>query len=231
MTPEAMNAMFESITGDTLDTTTENTLLNEVKDDIESEDTWEILKTLDESQSVNTGDTYLTMKSLPSDFALPVDDGIYVGTDIIPYLPIPYVNRIQFQSVQHRYYIDYASGKYAIMGSPNPGGTIHFFYHKFSPTLVPGTSQNPGTPWIFPARFHPIIPYRMAMKFFAIDQQEKARSWDDRWELFAAKIYQNMRGWNSRLVREAAQNKNLDVDFSTHPNVVNMDGRGNGLYG
>lgn len=228
LTPDQIVEQFESLADDALDETTEYFLLNEVKDDLECDEEWKILKTLDETQSANPGDTYLTMKTLPADFGLPSQDGIYVGTDVLPYIEVPFEDRIRWQFASHRYYIDEGSGTYAICGSPNPGGTIHFFYQKTSATLA-----KDGAAWIFPARFHPILPMLMVRKFFAIDQPDKARAWDDRWTTWITEKQSIMRRWNARAMLQANSNSNRPVDISSYPNIINMDADsgGSGVYG
>src|SRR6266404_3797208 len=104
LTPDQMVTAFESLVDDSLDETTEYQLLNDVKDTLESDDAWAILATLDETQTANAGDTYLTFHTLPSDFGSPSPGGIFVGTDIIPYRQIAFKQVQRWKDVTHRYY-------------------------------------------------------------------------------------------------------------------------------
>jgi len=234
LTPEQVIADFETKVGDTLDSTQEYILLNDVKDMIEQDDTWAILQALDESETANTGDTYQTYHTLPTDFSLPAPGGIFVGTDIIPYRQIPFEQVIRWKDTTHRYYIDMANNRYALCGVANPGGTIHFYYQKSSPALAAGTAPAQGTPWIFPARFHPILAQLMAEMFPAIDQPDKSRAWDDRWNVFSAKRLETMRRWNAALRLQAHQNDQMPIDISADPNIIDIDADGMGggsIYG
>lgn len=228
LTADQILAQFEELIQDTLDQTTELFLLNEVKDTIETERAWAILTAKDTSQTANTGDTFETFKPLPSDFAMPSPRGIYVGSDLIKYVQIPFESNIEFQAITYAYYIDYANNQYALCGSVSKSGTIKFFYRKTSPLLA--LTANGGSPWIFPARFHPILPYEMAIKYFSVDQGDKGRAWDDRWSQFAARIREAMYSWDDSLQTPALQNElNLFVDPSSFPTIIDMDsGRGGG---
>lgn len=223
----------ELVDDDSLTDTTIINLMNAEKDLLEGEMEWAILKAVDVSQSANAGDSYLTMKTLPANFSLPSPRGIFVGSDIVPYKIIPFEQRIKWQSTTHRFYLDLGNGVYALCGSANPGGVIQFFYQKFSPALAFGVPPATGTPWIFPARFHKILPYRMAKKFFAIDQGDKSRAYDDRWDIYQNEILEMMRSWNFRLLKDASQNDMMGFDTSGYPNIIDMDGGGGagGIYG
>ena len=218
MTPDQIIAQFESLIQDTVDETTEYFLLNEAKDTIESERAWAILTGKDTSQSESPGDTYETAKTLPSDFFMPSPRGIYVGTDMIPYKQVPYEANIDFQAITYAYYFDYYNKQFFLCGSVSKSGTIKFFYRRRSPTLVKG-----GSAWIFPSQFHARLVYEMAAKYFALDQGEKARSWDDRWTIYANRIQENMNAWDDQLQTIPLQNEvNMFVDPSSFPNIVDM---------
>lgn len=193
---------FESITGDTPDQTTELNFANEAKDLIEEDRNWNFLKKEDSSQSVVAGDTYLTAKTLPSDFRYPLDSGIYVGSDVLSYQQLPFEDRRNFQdNVSHRYYIDEANSNFFICGKP-PAGTIFFPYMKTTPFLDLASS-NP----LFPARFWPMIACKMAMLWYAYDQGMKARAWDDRWQIEYEQLKSAMVRWDERRQRASYQNR------------------------
>ncbi len=228
MTKKEMLTMFEALIDDTLDSVLEEQLLNEAKDSLEAEYSWAILKQVDATQSAAVGDTYLSMHTLPTRFAAPSQKGIYVGNDQIPYSQIPFEDRLRFRDITHRYYIDLANNQYALTGVANPGGMIQFFYQQYS-----GSLDADGDTWLFPTRFHPILPYRMAIKFFAIDQGDKSRAYDDRWDVFATKVLEAMVQWNARMTLQASQNSRLSVDMTARPDIVDIDGSGSGgvFYG
>ena len=207
--------MYQQLVGDSMDSVTEYNLLNAAKDKLEQERDWAYLMSLDETQSVATGDTYLSMKTLPSDFSRPMDSGIYVGTDIVPYDIIPFQDRIRWQSISHRYYIDLANSQYGIFGTPT-AGTIHFFYLKTTPTLASGISPS------FPERFHPILAYKMAQMFYAVDQGQKFIAWDDRWTAYYNEMFEAMSAWDARIQQNAQSNKRIidRIDTRAYPDII-----------
>ena len=229
MTPDVMIETFENLVDDSLDEMTEYMLANDVKDALEADDEWAILKGLDETATANAGDGYKTFHTLPTDFGLPSQKGVYVGDDIIPWRQVPFEQVQRYKDIAHTYYIDMANNRYALCGTQNPGGTIHFFYQKSSPALVKG-----GAAWIFPARFHPIIPQLMAEMFPSIDQPDKSRAWDDRWNVHASKRLEIMRRWNARLQLQGHQNDEMPIDISAQPNMIDIDAGSSGgsmIYG
>lgn len=231
LTADQILAQFEELAQDSLDQTTELFLLNEAKDTIEQERSWALLHGLDTSQTANSGDTFQTMKTLPADFAMPSPRGIYIGTSPrTPYRQVPFEAQIDFQSITYAYYIDYYNSKYALCGSTSNPGTIQFFYSRFSPVLA--LTASGGLPWIFPARFHPLLIYEMLVKYFAADQGDKSRAWDDRWTAYAARIRENMYSWDDQLQSGALQNEmNLFVDPGSFPNIIDMGSSGGGMFG
>ena len=206
--------LYQELVGDTLDGTTEYILLNQAKDAIEDDRNWAYLRGIDSTQSVSSGDTYATLKTLPTDFGSPLDSGIYIGDDTLPYTAIPFEQQIMWKSISHRYYIDMANNSYGIFGTPI-AGPIHFFYQKTTPTLTATNSPS------FPSRFHPILAYKMAQMFFTVDQGEKSRSWDDRWTVFYNDLLGAMIRWDAKIQTAAYQNSSSDIiDFSKHPDIV-----------
>lgn len=234
MTADQIIAQFEILIQDSLDQTTELFLLNQVKNTFESSRLWALLQRLDTSQTASTGDTYQTPHTLPGDFALPSPRGIYAASDLIPYIQVPFESQIDFQAITYVYFIDYFAQKFYLAGTPGQSGPIKFFYRAYSPQL--DLVVNGGQPWIFPTRFHPILPYLMAIKYFAVDQGDKSRAWDDRWTTFADEIRQTMIEWDDQLQMLALQNEsqNLGRDISGYPNIIDMDtggGSGSSMFG
>jgi hypothetical protein len=73
----------------------------------------------------------------------------------------------------------------------------------------------------------------MAIMYPAIDQPDKSRAWDDRWNEFGTKRLEIMRRWNARLLQQANANSYLNTDLSSFPNIINMGdgGVGGGAFG
>lgn len=221
MTADEILSQFEELIQDSLDQTTELFLLNEVKNTIEQERLYAKLRRLNVSQTASPGDTFQTMKALPDDFSMPSPRGIYVGTDLIPYGLVNFESQIAFQAITYSYYIDYYASQFALCGSVSMSGIIKFFYQAFSPELA--LVADGGQPWIFPTRFHPRLVYEMAIKYFAIDQGDKSRAWDDRWTAWAKLLKEQMASWDDSLQMPALQNEaNMFVDPSTFPTIIDM---------
>lgn len=182
-----------NLVGDTLDQDFLIQLINDEKNSIESELQLEITKKLDSTGSTTAGDTYTTQRSLPSDFYLPLN--IYVGTR--PVYPIPFEQQQYYQSDSDKYWIDVRGSKYYLGGTQGSAQTIYFYYQYATTDLTSGTLAS----WepIWPDRFHSIIPYGIARKYFVIDQPEKARSWLPEHQMFYTELKRQMIDWDSRL--------------------------------
>lgn len=225
-TYEDLQTMFEALVDDGLDATLEAQLMNQAKDILEGERDWQYLKAIDQTQVFNSGDTYLTFHPLPAQFGRPSSYGIYVGTDQIPYVLIPFEQAVRWKDVTHRYYLDMANNQYAICGSSNPGGTIAFQYIKFTLPLAPASGGQPaGTvnQPSMPVRFRALLVYYMAIQYWAIDQGDKSRAWDDRWEKYFADLHDAMVLWDEMLATQGRQNAYLPIDLDAYPNIIDID--------
>lgn len=232
MTPDAIIQQFEVLVQDSFDITTELFLLNQCKNEREASRTWAILIGVDTSQSASPSDTFQTAKTLPGDFFMPSPRGIYVGSDLIPYKQVPFESQIDYQSVTYQYFIDFYNGVYYLCGAQSQSGTIKFFYRRLSPQLA--LVAQGGKPWIFPTAFHAILVYDMAKKYFAADQGDKSKAWDDRWDTYMRAIEDQMAAWDDQIQMLALQNEVTAGarDVSGYPTIINMDsGQGFGLNG
>lgn len=234
LTADQILAQFENLIQDSLDQTTELFLLNEVKDSIESERMWKMLMGMKSPPDTATASTtFQTTFTLPLDFGHTSPRGIYVGTDLIPYKEIPYESQIDFQAVTYAYFVDLYNNTYSLCGTISQSGAIKFFYRRVSATM--NLTADGGLPWIFPARFHPLLVYEMAIKYFAIDQGDKGRAWDDRWAQYAERIREQMYQWDDQLQTPAIQNEfNTFTDPGSYPNIIDMDsgpGGGSVMFG
>lgn len=153
LTPDEMILQFETLIDDTHDDVNTLQLLNNARMIVEHARPWEILKAVDDTQVANAGDTYLTMKTIPSDFR--AVRKVIVGTT--PYTGCQFEERILFKDTANRYYIDVGNGQFALTGNRTSSAAIVFVYTKRSPQLVLG-----GDPWIFPGDYHNVLPHIMA---------------------------------------------------------------------
>lgn len=208
-----MQTQFRAIIDDKLDDTLELQLANLAKTEIEEDRDWEFLVTLDESISSSSSDTYTTSHALPTRFLRPLDEGLYIGNDQIPYILFPYKQRDRYKNIARRWYIDHKNSLYYIAGT-NISGTHHHFY-------IGGTADiTTGQAWTFPSRFHPILPIKMAELFYPVNTGEKVRAWDDRWVLQYRVLFDSMVKWDHRLKSVAAKGAARMPNYDTYPNVV-----------
>lgn len=211
---EQLQTFFHTLVDDSLDEDSEVELANVAKDEIEGERDWIILKAVDESQSSSSSDTYKTgPKTLPTGYLHTCDQGnsLFIGSDRNPYYLIPFEKREVFQNTARRWYLDLANNQYYISAT-GISGTHHHFFIKRSDDITTSST----TLWKFPNRFNPLIAFKMAELFYAVDRGEKSRSWDDRWAAQRSVLYNGLVRWDWRLQgksnRQGMSGPNIDSD-------------------
>jgi|SRR3990167_880108 len=147
--------------GQTINDTFFYQLLNIAKTKIEAERNWMVLKKQDSSQTENSGDTFLTTKTLPSDFAnmIKLFTAKSDGSGQIFYTPIPFDQRYAYQNSSRVFWIDIANKTFGLCGTHNESRTIHLIYRSTSTDISSETS------WVFPSRFHGILGFMVAVMF------------------------------------------------------------------
>jgi len=186
--------------GETLNETLFYQLADVAKLKIEEERPWRYLITEDTTQTASSGDTFLTTKSLPSDFSQ--DRGLFVvdgNNNPIYYRPISYGQRYQYKDASRRYYVDLVNSTFALTGKlPTGYTTIHLVYKKFSPAF--SSIQT----WIAPARFHALIGFLIAeMHKGGIDYDDITARQALQNRADGAMLYQAMIDWDSALAHQA----------------------------
>jgi hypothetical protein len=182
---------------DQLDSDLELQMLNDAKDEIEGLRPWEILK---KSVSLASGGT------LPTDFAS--DVSVYDASNI-EYKKVGQSNAYEIANMVNGYYLDLNDNKLYLTG--NNSATVTLYYQASSVDLTTGS-------WVFPTRFHNLIPVLMAKGYYAVDAGEKSRAWDDRWEREAEKILSNLFLWDDRL----KSNNYASKRYYDNPKGVNV---------
>ena len=219
MTGRQMIDKFNILIDDDMGDTTALMLLNMAKDELETERPWKYLTKVDDSQVAEVSDTYLTTKPLPADFFQINSYGyIYVGEDIQPYIMVPYEERYRWKNITHAWYLDLANNEFAICGGVSGPKTIHFPYQKYTEDILENTSPKiPGT-------FHMIYVLQAAMNFFAVDQGDKSRAWDDRWNIRYQKLKESLIQWDASIQLPALQNsvRTDRIDYAAYPNIADM---------
>ncbi len=134
-------------------------LLNMAKGIIEGERDWRYLLTEDSANSAAAGDTYLTMKTIPSRFLFPVSRDPVVlrnGTSVVTYQTIGFTKRHDNQLTPGLVYFDYKNSQFALCGGVSQAYTIYLYYIAESADLTLTTS------WTFPTFAHPLLAYYVA---------------------------------------------------------------------
>jgi hypothetical protein len=189
---------FEEIIDDSVDDDLKLSLVNTAKDGIETERDWEMLKTVNETGQVKSGENQDTVRSLPTDILTPLN--IYIGDGTSPYIPVPIEHKRRYRELSNCYAIDWKNQKFYILDTFGSTQTIYFNYIYQTPTL--SDSENP----IWPIPFRKLIAFRMAEVYLGgIDSDEyNARvSLVHRNE--ADTIFKNMKFWDAKLKTRASE--------------------------
>lgn len=183
-------------------------LLNDAKNEVEQDIKPVGLLVVDTSRSTAVGQTYTTGIALPIDFLFPIGV-IYVGT--IPYIQVPFEHAALYREAGNFFYVDLANSTYHLCTRQSSVQVITFPYYYATPELV--ESPTPTSP-VWPSQFHDIIPLKMAQMFFAIDQGEKARAWDDRWGVYLEKRLSAFRDYDTKMKLSARNFSAAPVNVS-----------------
>jgi hypothetical protein len=190
MTAQEIKDFVESIIDDSVDDTLFLTLLNVAKDNLEEDRDWMFLKAVDSTQSINPGDTYLTMKTLPTLFR----KILKVFVDDLEYYGIQFEDRIRYKDGQRKYYLDLANSQLGIIGTPAETKTIHQFYIKTTAELTLATSPT------FPARFHKILGFLVAGYITAgVDADDIYARMSPEHKIAANTLKDSMESWDTSL--------------------------------
>lgn len=180
---------FENIIEDSIDGDTAYVLMNNAKNKVEEERDWEMLKKL---QTASAGSSAI---ALPADYRTTLQ--IYVNNQT--YSQIPFEQKNLFANSALRWYLDFANSNIYLLGS-NITGTFNHFYKKTTDDIDEDSSP------VWPTRFHPLLAFEMAELYFAIDQGDRPRSWDDKWNTQKQLLRLAMVDWDTQLKRRANEN-------------------------
>ena len=186
-----MITKFENMVQDTLDSDFAYQLLNDAKDEVEAMQVWEQKKKAQE-YTVTSGYSYTSaLGALPTRFAL--DIRAVEGTSNIDLEKVAFDDLNAKANATFGYFLDLANDNLYLAGSNHSGKTITLFYTDYSADLTASDT------WVFPSRFHSIIPLKMAELYYAADAGEKRRAWDDRWSAQYERALIRMKMWNDSL--------------------------------
>lgn len=198
MTGSQIITKFRNMVNDQLEGDFEYQLLNDAKNEVEQEQTWEVLKYLDSSATVSQGETMTTTHALPSNFLSPIV--LFVGNDYTPYTLFSFEEGRMYRDYTRGFVINNAGSTYSLTGTAGATNTIYLYYTKYSDDITSTTSWS-----AFPARFHDILALKMAKIYYAANAGEKGRAWDDRWEQEYKLSLDAMKKWDFNLKNRAKQ--------------------------
>lgn len=184
-------------------------MLNVAKTRLEEERNWKVLEVTDTSQSVSSGDTFLTAKTLPTDFAQDIGSFLTnANNQPVNYHPIPFRERYQRKDEPNGYWIDVATNTFGLTGKASSGfTTINLVYRKTSAGITSTSS------WVFPSRFHPVLGFMVAVMF------KGGVDWDS---ISAKQALQNRE--DSKMLYESLIDWNTQLDFKSQGNSYEGQG-------
>lgn len=197
MTGDELHTMANTLVDDTIPETVFYQLLNAAKNKRERARNWQFLKKVDTSKTANSGDTYTSYKSLPSDFRLDLE--LFRGTT--RYAPIPVERSVIYKDSPLKYYVDYANSRFALCGVGGQDETITLVYIYGTDDIASGTSP------VWPADFHPILAYDVAAQYqAAMDADETSARMSAANRALAAELEKAMILWDFNLKTKGMDN-------------------------
>lgn len=190
-----MKTQFENIVDDSFDETHLYQLFSQAKNYVERTEKPEICKKLDSSQSASVGDTYLSLKSLPSDFRTPIK----ISLDNIPYDFVKFEDQVLYRYQGNKVFLDMRQNKFATTGSVSRAGTWNLFYIYKTTDFTIANKATEVCVW--PTEFQPLIPYQAAKIYQAnIDGDAISFRMSSEQELEYQRLLSAFRAWNQDLI-------------------------------
>lgn len=216
MTGQQIIDSFSEITGESIDGTQALILLNMTKNEYEASRDWNFLRAFNSSLSASPSDTYLTMKSLPSDFLMPRE--LYINAENTPYSIIPFEARERYRDNYKKYYIDWKNSQFALCGKVSSTKTINLYYTASTDDI--GLTTSPT--WL--AIFHPLIAFLMADKYMAgQDGDEINFRMSPENRRIGDGLRKTMTAWDSRIgVLEYNAKNATHSDLSSYPDIIDL---------
>lgn len=162
---------------------------------------WVILRTEDATQTLGSGNTYTTAKTIPSTFRKwysysPVVLVDSLGNKQAELQEIPLNKKHEYKDDPNKFYCDYANNYLYICGTFSQNLTIkQYFIAK--DTLVSGSDSNE---WTFPSEFHKILAFDIAVMWkLGIDYDVINNIQGDQNAMIANKLFMAMEEWDNEL--------------------------------
>lgn len=180
---------------------------------VEGQQPWRFLLNEDATQTWNPGDTFQTVKKIPSSFLNFESETPMVAADvnnnIIPLKEIPFAERFRYKDLVGKFCVDYITGNLYICGNPVQSYTLHQYFIKESPLVSYSTSGNYPNAWIFPERFHKILALYVAIYFkLGPDYDIISNSQGNQFAAMAGTLLDLMTKWDARM--QVSQTRGFD---------------------
>ncbi len=153
-----VKTFFETLIDDSWDEDSTYSQMQNEQEKLEMERDWMILRTLDVSLSVDTGTTWETEKTLPTNFLSARK--VYIGTaDGITLTEIAFDMIIAYKDIPGYYAIDHVNKKIRFTGTFNQTYTVYLFYKK---SVIGSSAVDENTVFPWQGQTGLILAYRMA---------------------------------------------------------------------
>jgi len=179
---------------------------------------WAKLRAVDTANTVTAGNTFLSSKTLPTNFrkfysnrpiSLIDSNNNFFGFRS----GIPFEERYQYQSDSEVFYVDHANDTFYLCGNVNQTLIIAMFYIK-KPTLV---SSDDAAEWVFPEEYHGILPLDIATYYrLGPDYDILGNAQGERYATIANGLYREMEKWDNELQLFALQGRSYETGGAFH---------------
>ncbi len=188
---------YETLIDDSPDTVSEYVLLNQADAQLRILRPWEILKKLDVTQTRVGGESYLTAKTLPSDFHRP--NKLVIGTGQPALKRIRFEEQHVYKTAPGLYFIDFANGQYYITDGTWPGTIYNYYFFNPGKLTADGANSTRITP-IWPSDYWPMLAYKMAeIQMGGIDFDQIAAGSLPTWVRTYKDLLDGMTNWDAEL--------------------------------
>lgn len=188
MTGADILTFFNTLVDDTIDSSAAYILMNNAKDKVEEWRDWCFLQ---KESSFNASAATI---ALPSDFRRPI--AAFIGS--IELQQIPFARRRQYSASSRLFYLDMANSNLCLVAAGIGTGYLEYVYQ--TPDLTASTSP------VWPARFHKLIAFEMAIKYFGIDQTVGGFAGKQDWQEEYAELKAAFIDWDAAIQNNAAEN-------------------------
>ena len=221
MTGTEIIAFFHNLIDDTIDGDFALQLLNNAKEEIESERDWEILKKEDSSNTFSASESYADAKSLPSDCDR--IRKVNLGDDNNEYVGVALQDKYKYKEVSGMYFVDWANSNMHICGTVAGTKTIHLFYVMSTSDIETGTE--PAWPGKYKKIVSKLIGFKMAELYLAgLEADDITAKMTPEHIKRADILMQILISWDARLKLQAmAHQTPLSNDIPATEGRINMD--------